>query len=120
MRDRQHRRRLPPDAAQVQLQADREHVQDHAELGDDPQVRRDVLRQQIVVGRRPQMPQQRRPQRNAGDHFADYRRLANQAKQPAQHLPGSDDRGQGEQDVPENKFGVHINPKRKQGTLRLW
>ena len=74
--------------ARVQLEADQEHVEDDADLGEDAEERRrrrggstyaDALR-----------AEQRRPEQDAGDDLADDRRLPDAREQPRQQLAGDD------------------------------
>ena len=64
-----------PQHAEVELEADEEHVEDDAELRDDAQKRRGIGRQDEGGRVRSDAAQQRRPEQDAADDFADHRRL---------------------------------------------
>jgi hypothetical protein len=83
----------------VQLQANQEHVQDHAQLRKHPERRRDRRRQDNRRGFRPNPAQQGGPQDDPAHNLADHRRLAHVAEQSAQQPAGDQDRCQGHEDV---------------------
>ena len=75
--------------AEMELQADQEHVQDDAELGDDAQ---DGARPTGEDLRRPLRADQRRSEQDAGQHLANHGRLPDARQQPRQQLPDDDRR----------------------------
>ena len=87
-------RSCPRSSIRVQLEPDQEHVEDDAQLRDDAERRRHGRRQDERACRGPDRAEQRWPEQDAGNHFADHRRLPDRGEQPAQQAAGDDDRGQ--------------------------
>jgi hypothetical protein len=79
-----------------QLEADQKHVEDHAELCDHTEERRDVGWQHH---RGPRLSQQRWPQQDSSGNLADDRRLPDPSEDPGEHLTGDNDRCQRDQDM---------------------
>ena len=93
--------------AEVELEADQEHVEDDADLRDDAEERRRVGGQQERgrFGRQP--PEQRRAEDDAADHLADHRRLVQPGEQQPDEPRGDHDHRQGQQDF-DAAFSCHI------------
>ena len=88
---------------QVELEADQEHVENHAELRDDAEKGRRLRR---VTGR-PRPPgddaaEQRRAEQDAADHLAHDGRLVESREQGADQAGGHHDDRQGHQDAQQH------------------
>ena len=98
---------LPFQALAIEFDADEKHVQHDAELREHPQRRCDGGRQEKGVGLGRYGAEQRRAEHDARHHFANNRRLAEEAKQRPQHAPGHDDRGERKEQMPE-QIWAHV------------
>ena len=120
MRDGDRRAALMPDHPQVELEADEEHVQNHAELRVDAQKRGDRGWKdgRVQPGRHP--GQQRRPEKDPAHELADDERLIDEREEVAYEPRGHDDDGEREQQVKERIRAVHGLPDgRRRGERRL-
>ena len=88
----------------VELEPDQEHIKDDADLRDDIEKRPDRGGKQVSFRARRQAPEQRRTEHDACDDFADYRRLAEAAEDPAHRARGRDHHHQREQHVQQVAF----------------
>jgi hypothetical protein len=84
---------------EVQFKADQEHVHDYAELGDHAQERGNRCRQQKFRCPGKHSSQDRWPEHDPGNHFADDGRLAQVAEHNAQEPAEPHDRDQRHEDV---------------------
>ena len=87
---------------QVELEPNQEHVEDDAELGDDPEKWRGIGRQQKRRAVGPEASQQRGPEHDPADHFADHGRLIEPGKQGADEPRGHHDDRQRQQDTEQH------------------
>ena len=86
-------------ATRRRTRADREHVEDDAELRDYGEGRLRERRKELRLDPRGETAEQRRPEENAGEHFADDRRLADGRDQPSRQAPRDHHDRQRQQDV---------------------
>ena len=106
---------LPAQMVRVQLQAHEEHVEDDAQLRHHSEERRNCRRKDVRVGLRRDLPQQRRPQQDAGNDLADHWRLVDVIEEPAEYSPGYHHHRQRDQEVPEDFGGGGWPPHRVRG-----
>ena len=78
------RARAAAQVLEVQLEADHEHEEDHADLAEQAQRPSESAgkRQRLAAG--PEPAEQRRAEQDAGDHLADHRRLAERRNSAAE------------------------------------
>ena len=89
----------PAKESGIQLKANEEHINNDSQLTDDSKIRRNIRRQNEVVGVHRNHPEKRWPKQNAAENLSDYGRLPNFGEQAAEQTSHSNNSGKCEKQM---------------------